>query len=226
MTPWTPTAPGRRLLAAVAMVGVVCYVLVDVVLQLLPPHYSPISDSESHLAVGPYGWVMNLNFLGRAATTFCAVAAIGRFGPASGARRTGLVLMTVAGVCSAVLAFFATDVPAGDATGIETETALGVVHLSFASLGFLAALAAFALLTWWIRSSRELGGAYPAALALVLVAGLGLVSLAACAALAPGLLGLAERVCLAGVLGWVFVVCAAIRRAGQARGLGADILKG
>jgi hypothetical protein len=43
----------RRAFATAAMALVALYVLIDIVLQLLPPHYSVVSDAESDLAVGP-----------------------------------------------------------------------------------------------------------------------------------------------------------------------------
>lgn len=200
------------LLARVALVGAVLYVLVDVVLQLLPPHYSVLAEAESNLAVGPYGWVMNLNFLARAGVTVCTVLALARFGPRSRLRHAGLALMLVAGSCSAALACLPTDVPARDAPGLAPVTGLGTAHLAVAATGFITALVAFALLTLWLRGSEQLRSAYPAAAILTGVAALGLLTLGVTATLLPGLIGLAERVCLAGVLGWVIAVCTVIRR--------------
>jgi len=202
---------GTRLLATVALVGAVLYVLVDVVLQLLPPHYSVISEAESNLAVGPYGWIMNLNFLARGVVTVCAVAALSSFGPRSRLRQSGLGLMLFAGVCSAALAFLPTDIPPADAPGLAPTTALGAAHLLVAAAGFVTALVGFGLVTAWLRGS-DLPGAFPAAAVLTGVAAVGLVSLGVAATVAPGLLGLAERVCLAGVLGWVIAVSLIVRR--------------
>ncbi len=196
------------------MVGVVLYALVDVVLQFLPPHYSPVSDAESNLAVGPYGWIMNLNFVGRAISTVCAAVAIGLTGPASRLRGAGLALMVVAGACSAALAFLPTDINGPGVYGLGPTTPTGALHLAVASLGFLTALAAFALLTGWLRRSPGLRSGYRSGLALVAVAAVGLLSVGLADRFAPNLIGLAERVCLVGILGWVFVVCAAIRRGG------------
>ena len=200
----------RRRFSTAAMVGVAVYVLVDVVLQFLPPHYSVLSDAESNLAVGPFGWIMNLNFLGRAVTTLCAIAAINRVGPVSGLRRTGVLLMGIGGLCSAVLAFFPTDVDAG--SGLVAPTTAGTVHLYVAGVGFLAALAGILVLTRWMRSGLGFEGAYPTALIFAVLAVVGFASLGLAAVSGHELLGLAERVCLAGVLGWVTVACGAIRR--------------
>ena len=209
-----PTRASRstRVLATIALVGAVLYVLVDIVLQALPPHYSVVSEAESNLAVGPYGWVMNLNFLARGVVTVCAVAALARFGPRTRVRRTGLVLMLGAGACSAALAFLPTDIPARDAPGLEPTTALGTAHLVVAAGGFLAALVAFGLLTAWLRRSFDLRSAYPAAAVFTGVAALGLLALGIAAVWVPGVIGLAERVSLVGVLGWVIAVSLVVRR--------------
>jgi hypothetical membrane protein len=211
VAPRRSVRPGTRLLATIALVGAVLYVLVDVVLQLLPPHYDVISEAESNLAVGPYGWIMNLNFLARGVVTVCAVAALARFGPRSRLQRAGLGLMLLAGAASAALAFLPTDIAAPDAPGLEPVTPLGTAHLVVAATGFIAALLAFLLLTAWLRTS-ELRAAFPAAAVLTGVALAGLLWLGVSATIAPGVLGLAERLCLAGVLGWVIAVCAVIRR--------------
>lgn len=206
--PQTPDTARRRF-AAAAMAGVAVYVVVDVVLQFLPPHYSVLSDAESNLAVGPFGWIMNLNFLGRALTTWCAIAAVTRIPPASAPRRAGVALLAVGGLCSAVLAFFPTDVGAGSP---RASTMTGAVHLYVAGVGFVAALAGILVLTRWLRAAPQLKAAYRAAFSLAAITAVGLASLGLTAALGENLLGLAERICLAGVLGWVLVVCGAIRR--------------
>jgi len=201
------------------MVGVVAYVLVDVVLQFLPPHYSPVSDAESNLAVGPYGWIMNLNFLGRAVLTVCVAVAIGLTGPASRLRRAGLVLLVIAGACSAALAFLPTDINAAGEYGLGATTVPGTLHLGVASLGFFAALGGFALLTGWLRGTgRDLRRVYPFAFALCVAAAAGLLSVGLADHFAPTLVGLAERVCLAGILGWACIVSWAIRRAATNEG--------
>jgi Protein of unknown function (DUF998) len=205
----------RRRCAAAAMAGVTLYVVVDVILQFLPPHYSAIRDAESNLAVGPYGWIMNLNFLGRAATTACAVVAISRVGRASPLRSAGLVLLAAGGVASAILAFFPTDIhpdTQGDSNAAAvTYSSVGVVHLTLATIGFLAALAAVIALTLWLARVPQLTHARPAAAGFAVLAIAGLLALGLSFTLAPRILGLAERICLAGILGWTFVACAGIR---------------
>ncbi|SEN17423.1 DUF998 domain-containing protein [Cryobacterium luteum] len=208
----------RRWSATAAMVGVVLYVLIDVVLQFLPPHYSPISDAESNLAVGPYGWVMNLNFLGRA--VFCVAVVVALAGaaptPAFGRKDpllgTGLGLLLLGGASSAVLAFFPTDVSAEHTSTLQTSTLSGAIHLAVASFGFLTALAAILLLTIWLRIRRVLPRAAPWAIAFAALTLAGLLLVVAANAWLPGVVGLAERAALAGILGWTFSVSVGIRR--------------
>lgn len=189
------------------MALVVAYVVIDVVLQLLPPRYRPIADAESNLAVGPFGWVMNLNFLGRAAMTFWVLIVVSRIRPASIIRRTGSLLLALAGLCSAALVFFATDVNGPGEFGIAPTTTVGTIHVAIATTGFLLALAAMILLTLWMRGARELLAARRAATVFLGLALLGLVSLGASIAFVPTVLGATERICLGGILGWAFVVC-------------------
>ena len=55
---------------AVVIVAIVVYVILDVIVQLLPPHYNPISQAESDLAVGPFGYIMAVNFLNQGLFVF------------------------------------------------------------------------------------------------------------------------------------------------------------
>jgi hypothetical membrane protein len=207
-----PTRSGRpslraRAAAATGLALVVAYVVVDVVLQLLPPHYSPIADAESNLAVGPFGWAMNLNFLGRAAMTFCVLVVVSSIRPPSTMRSIGSLLLGLAGLCSAALVFFPTDVNGPGEFGIAPTTTLGTIHVAFATAGFLLALCAMVLLTVWMRRAPEMLGVRRAATVMLGLAVVGLVSLAVSVAVVPTVLGLAERICLAGILGWALVVC-------------------
>jgi hypothetical protein len=187
------------------MIAVSVYVVIDIVLQLLPPHYSAVSQAESDLAVGPFGWLMSVNFIVRFLAAIALVVAIGLTGLHTGARTVGTILLTVAGLCSALIAFFPTDIPA--AAGVTPSTVHGVIHLIGASTGFVCALAAFWVLLFWAPARSR------AAIVFLAVATLGLVSLVASIAGLPDVLGLTERICVLGILGWVFVVARTLRGA-------------
>jgi hypothetical membrane protein len=193
----------HRVAATISMVGVVVYVVVDVVLQLLPPHYSVISQAESDLAVGPFGWIMSINFFGRGITSAALIVTIATTAPRTRLRTLGVWLLAVAGFCSALIAFFPTDIPSGE--GIAWTTPHGLVHTLGASTGFVLALAAFWVLSFWLPTRPR------AADAFLGIASLGLIFLAVAIVALPGVLGLAERICLVGILGWVFVVAGHLR---------------
>jgi len=185
------------------MVGVVVYVIVDVVLQFLPPHYSVISEAESDLAVGPFGWIMSINFFGRGITSAALIVAMTGTGARTHVRTAGVSLLAVAGFCSALIAFFPTDIPAR--SGIAPSTPHGLIHILGASSGFVLALAAFRVLTFWLRNRPR------AADVFLGIATIGLILLGASIIVMPDLLGLAERICLVGILGWVFFVARHLR---------------
>lgn len=207
------------------MAGVVIYVGVDILLQRLPPHYSAIREAESNLAVGPYGWIMNVNFLGRAATTLCVVQAVARTGTASRSRTAGAALLGIGGACSAVLAFFPTDIEAADVplgalgtahsstagTVLAVDTAAGTVHVVVAAAGFLTALAGIGVLTVWLRRCPRLRGTARLSTVFAAITATGLISLGLTLRFIPAFLGLAERIALAGILGWAYAVSAGIR---------------
>jgi len=195
----------RRTFAVAAMLLVLLYGSIDVVLQCLPPHYSVVSDAESDLAVGPFGWAMGLNFLARAAMSGCIVVAVSLTAPAARRRTAGSVLLALAGLCSAVLVFFPTDVNRAGEFGMTPRTTVGLVHVVFATSGFLAVLVAMGLLTWWIGRPRAVTAFF-----VIALGGLGLLGLSL--AVFPQVAGLAERLCLVGILGWAFVFCRRLLR--------------
>ena len=203
MTP--PTAARvRRVFTTAALALVLLYVLIDVVLQFLPPHYSVVSDAESDLAVGPFGGAMNVNFLARAVMSGCVVVAVALTAPASRLRTAGSVLLALAGLCSAALVFFPTDVNPPGEFGMTPRTTVGLVHVVIATSGFLAVLLAMALLTRWIGRPRAVQGFFVVAL-------VGLGMLAVSLAVFAQVVGLTERLCLVGILGWTFAFCWRLR---------------
>jgi hypothetical membrane protein len=121
---------------AVALTGVALYVILDAVAQLLPPHYSPISQAESDLAVGPYGYIMAINFLNRGFLSleflFALVGTVRLTGGAISEYRRGFTLLGIWSVGALLLAFFPTDVPA---TPVSWH---GAIHLVVAVIAFLA----------------------------------------------------------------------------------------
>ena len=124
-----------RRLFWVVIAAIVLYVVLDAIAQSLPPHYSPIKDFESDLTVGPYGYVMTINFLNRGALSLVFLYALSETVRSNRrlARsiRIGIYTFGVWAVGAIILAFFPTDVPA---TPISWH---GAIHLVVAILAFL-----------------------------------------------------------------------------------------
>ena len=113
------------------IVGLAIYIVLDIVAQLLPPHYSAIRQAESDLGVGPYGWVMDLNFVVRGLLSLAVVFGLYRAWPASApAPKASLALIGAWGLGAFVLA-----VSPADVTG--PATVHGTVHNATAILVFL-----------------------------------------------------------------------------------------
>ena len=186
----------------VALVGIVVYVVLDAVAQVLPPHYSPISQAESDLAVGPYGFIMTINFLNRGLLSleflFGLLATIRLAGGDVANFRLGKYLFGVWSVGALLLAVFPTDVPPTPVSWHEA------IHLVVAVLAFLGG--AFGALTISLRMSSvpSLKGVRRVALPLsVLSVSACVVELLVSSARYGGLI---ERFFLGTVLLWIACV--------------------
>jgi hypothetical protein len=119
----------------IVILEIVLYAVLDVVAQVLPPHYSPISQAESDLAVGKFGFIMTLNFLDRGVLSLLFIYAFLRTldyaGLARSQFRTGTYLLCAWAVGAVLLAIFPTDVPA---TPISWH---GAIHLVVAIIAFI-----------------------------------------------------------------------------------------
>lgn len=116
---------------------IILYVVLDVIAQVLPPHYSPISQAESLLAVGPYGYVMTANFLNRGVFSllfaYAFVQTLTMLGENWRSHKLGLSAIGIWGVGALLLAGF----PATGRT-IGIHTIVAIVVLIAAPLGELS----------------------------------------------------------------------------------------
>jgi Protein of unknown function (DUF998) len=200
---------GLRLLVGMAIVGVIFSILLEVFIQVLPPHYSPISQSESSLAVGPYGYLMAINFVIRGLATFLFIAAFVRIVPRAGQSRSGLILLGISGVEKLIIAVATTDLTP------HPETVHGTIHALTALSGFfLEALGALLVarglrhVPQWSPSQRRLVGLASAALIWSLVV---IVTVAVSTQI--GVWGLFERILTVLLLLWIYLVSLQLWRA-------------
>jgi len=141
---------GRRanrlhLLFGAVIVGIVLVVLLEVIAQLLPPHYSPLSQSESDLAVGPYGFVMALGFAIGGLLLLLFIAGFVRVVPKEAQSRGGLILLGIAAICKLIIAFAATDLTA------RPHTIHGAIHALAAVVSFFCGALGILLLSRALR---------------------------------------------------------------------------
>jgi hypothetical protein len=125
---------GSARLFWIVILGIVLYLVLDVVAQMLPPHFSPISRSESALAIGKFGYIMTANFLVRGVLSLLFIFAFLRTldftGVARDQFRTGTYLLGVWAVGAILIAIFPTDVPS---TPVSWH---GAIHLVVAIVAF------------------------------------------------------------------------------------------
>jgi hypothetical membrane protein len=193
--------------------GTILYVVLDAVAQLLPPHYSPIKDAESDLAVGPYGYVMAINFVNRGVLSLLFIYALLKVARAPGelsdagaygkVRRAASIL-GIWGVGALLLAIFPTDVPA---TPVSWH---GAIHLVVAFLAFAGGAAGSVMFTNLFGQFRSMSGARTGPL---VIAGLSvLFFILNLGLLTSSIGGLVERLLLGSVLLWIGLVSAMMIR--------------
>jgi hypothetical protein len=181
------------------MAGVVLYVALDIITQLLPPHYNPITRAESDLAVGPYGWVMRLNFVVRGLLSVALLMTIARnISSRTNRARVALAAWAIWSAGAFVLALFNTDLGA-------TERSLhGKIHLAVALVAFLSVVAAELLLSRCLTLEPRWNwrGRWATILAIVTTVAFLFMGVLAKAHIG----GLTERIFLGSVLAWAMVV--------------------
>jgi Protein of unknown function (DUF998) len=193
--------PTARTLLLGVLVGLGLYVVLDVVAQLLPPHYSPVSQAESDLAVGPYGFLMTINFVNRGVLSLLFVAAFVRVTGGRRIFRSGVVCLTMWGVGAFLLAAFPTDVPAVPLTlsgGIHLVVALVVF---FGGAVGIYGLADYFQLDPTVRAAKSF--AFPWAIGVVLLLAVELTTELATPGLSRAYGGLFERLFLGAALAWI-----------------------
>lgn len=189
----------RRLarIAAVAVIALLAYVLIEVALRFLEPQYSLLRNAESDYGNGRFAWLMDVDFVIRGLLSLATVAAIAASARSTGALRLGLGLLLVWAAASVLLAFFPDDLPGTVVTGA------GRIHLALALIAFVAMSIGAAVVAYTLGRQPAWRPVAPLLLGLA-VAGLAALPLVGRPPL-PRDLGLFERAFLAIELGWLLV---------------------
>ena len=181
---------------------IILYIVLDAIAQALPPHYSPISQAESLLAVGPYGYVMTINFLVRGAFSllfvYALVQVLSMLGENWRNYKFGLYAIGIWGAGALLLAGF----PATGRT-LVTHAVIAYIVLSAAPLGELS-------LSLKLGRVNALAGVRKTALVIALFGVLSMVFFLWLLPFLHGLKsnydGLFERLLLGSVIAWMGIV--------------------
>ncbi len=197
----------QRRYAEAALVGIAIYVALDVALVFLRPNFSVLHNAESDYgSTGPYGWVMDCNFVLRCLLSLAVVAALALAVGQRARLRSGLVLLAIWAVASGLLAFFPDD-PVGTKT-----SGAGKVHLVLAGIAFLGVLVGTFVTGRALRSDARFAPVRRALLALSWAAVVAILLLGHSHLRAHSLGGLYEKLFLGFELAWFAVVAAWIAR--------------
>jgi hypothetical membrane protein len=191
------------MVSAVVMIGIVVYIFLDIVAQMLPPHYSPIHQAESDLAVGPYGYIMRINFFIRGLISLVLIWAVSKTSTKDKAK-WGLGFFSVWAITSWLLAFFNTDILDDPKLyPVLHHTWHGEAHIVLAILGFIAAPIGATLVALAFLRSEEFQRSGRVSMVL---AGISIIALLAMKQISRihSAGGLGERIFLVSVLVWMF----------------------
>lgn len=194
-----PPERGAARFGALVIAGVVLYLLLDVVAQLLPPHYNPIKQAESDLGVGPNGWIMSLNFVIRGLIALALVAGLNLALAPAARPRLALTLILVWAAGDVLLAVFRTDVPP------HRATIHGVIHLLVAFIAFVAVALGELILSLRMDADPRWAAIRPVLLAVACAAWVAMAALLLHVLPRAQIGGLIERVFLGLVLLWMVV---------------------
>jgi hypothetical membrane protein len=195
--------------ANMALIGIVFYIILDVVIQMLPPHYS-LRQAESDLAVGPYGWIMNINFVVRGLLSAAIILAIYKSMKNIVRPTVGMVFFAIWSAASFLLAFFNTDVPNASLV-VSNPTYHGELHLVLALIGFICAPIGMLIISIAFRKEDRLKSLSTPTLIISILAVLAFLYLGLRGVHARNF-GINERIFIGLVLIWIAVVASKLRR--------------
>ena len=187
---------------------IILYIVLDAIAQSLPPHYSPISQAESLLAVGPYGYVMTANFLNRGVFTllfaYAFVQTLAMLGENWRNYKSGLYTIAIWGVAGILLA----GLPATGRT-LGIHTVIGIIIFIVTPLGELS-------ISLKLNRVKAFSGVRKVALALAVLAVLSTVFYLGVLTFLPYFKtnygGLFERLLIGSVIAWMGIISTYVMR--------------
>jgi len=118
----------------VSIVATAYFLTAAVGAHVVMTQYNFFADYISDYAVGPWGWIYGSAFLASAIGSIALAASLVLLLPSQALSRIGVVLLVLVGVTYAVDFAFPTDILP---PGAPPTTAVGIVHLLYALLGWV-----------------------------------------------------------------------------------------
>ncbi|BCL80963.1 DUF998 domain-containing protein [Ktedonobacteria bacterium brp13] len=189
-------------LFGIVMGAIVLSILLEVIVQLLPPHYNAISQAESDLAIGPYGFLMDINFALRGVLYLIFLVAFMKAIPKEGQSRSGLILLGISAIGKLIIAFAVTDLTP------RPETIHGIIHTLAALVSFFCGGLGILLLSRALRHvpNVRLSPRFLVGLAIVTLIWSIIVIVTVVVSSKIGVWGLLERIYTLLFSLWIFIV--------------------
>ena len=180
------------------ILGIVLYIILDIIAQLLPPHYSVISQAESLLAVGPYGYIMDVNFVVRGLLSLSFIIGfIITVNSKKSQYRIGLILLGIWSIGAFILAFNPAD-------ATPPATIHGTIHQITALITFFGGGFGILALSLRMRTENKFKEITKYTLPLSILSVISPVVLFS--HLLLSYFGLIERIFLASILLWMLII--------------------
>jgi hypothetical protein len=152
-----------RVFPTVALAGMIYFGLTVVALHFLPTGYDPMTQAVSDYGVGQYAVWMDLAFFAFGIGIVALAISLARFTISSRLGRVGVLLLSIAGVCTFTVGFFPTDLEGAPLT------ATGLVHLNLSALAFIALVLGTLILSQSFRRSEVLRRFYKSSTVLSVI---------------------------------------------------------
>ena len=152
-----------QLLTTIALIGIFLFIILIIILHFLPTGYNPLRRPTSEYAVGKYGFLMTIAFLGMSVGSFALVIGL-YMGILKSARpKIGLILLTIWSVGVLIAMIFPID-PEG-----MLRTTSGTIHETNGPITFLSLTIGTILMSLGFRSDENWRSVYQPALMLSII---------------------------------------------------------
>ncbi|HEU5167009.1 MAG TPA: DUF998 domain-containing protein [Chitinophagaceae bacterium] len=152
-----------QLLTTIALIGICLFIILIIILHFLPTGYNPLRRPTSEYAVGKYGFLMAIAFLGMSVGSFALVIGLYKGILKSARPKIGLILLTIWSVGVLVAMIFPID-PEG-----TLPTTSGTIHKTNGPITFLSLTIGTILMSVGFGSDENWRSVYQPALMLSII---------------------------------------------------------